>query len=132
MMRGHRARLWQQPKAALCEGGEPERSTEVHPVYHVYIKGPYAVCCCSDRKAFQAADLLLLRPQAGKDGGGSASSSGSITDLLCLVEKAEREAGQRHSCTVEALVCSVMKGSDAAGATLSSKPLLCHILQGAV
>lgn len=63
------------------------------------------------------ADFLQLSSHAGEDKDGSSSA-----EHLCLVEKVEREAGQRDKFSVEVLVNTAMKNS---GDTFSEQALNC-------
>lgn len=59
---------------------------------------------CSKQKAFQVADLLLLKRQAG--------SGSDPVNLLCLVEKVDREGGRKtQKYTLEVLVSAAIRGS---------------------
>ena len=63
---------------------------------------------CSDQKAFQVADLVLLRRRTveGTDSNGCA-------EILCLVEKAAKSGGRREQLSLEVLVSAAVKGSGA-------------------
>ena len=66
---------------------------------------------CSDQRAFQVADLVLLRRRVGE-----GADSDGCTEILCLVEKAATSGGRREQRSLEVLVSAAVKGS---GATLS-------------
>ena len=61
---------------------------------------------CSDQKAFQVADLVLLSRHAGKN-----TDNDDSIEILCLVEKVARTGGRREQCTIEVLVSAALKGS---------------------
>ena len=61
---------------------------------------------CSDQKAFQVADLVLLSRHAGKN-----TDNDDSIEILCLVEKVARTGGRREQCTIEVLVSAAIKGS---------------------
>ncbi len=62
---------------------------------------------CSQQKAFQVADLLVLRRQAG--------NGSDPVELLCLVEKVDRVGGRRtQKYTLEVLVSAAIRGSGTA------------------
>ena len=59
---------------------------------------------CSNQKAFQVADLLVLKREVanGRD----------PVELLCLVTKVDREGGRRtQKYTLEVLVSAAIRGS---------------------